>query len=158
MCRQILTRKRHACFNLAFLIPFADCTPIDAMAQIHSQREPMKIGAVFAKNCADHVTEKDGKLRTHDATFAPSDEIPSVPSCHRDRASRCPSDAGFEAELLLLICKSAATWPPESRKPSDSKGAENSPSNGRPMAQIGARSRAMSLQRKRRLGDNRPVS
>jgi hypothetical protein len=130
---------------LPFLTPFADCTPIDAIAQIHSQRDPMKIGAVFAKNCADHVTEEDGKLRTHDATFAPSGDIPSAPSCHRDRAFRCPTDAGSDAELLLLICKCAATWPPESRKPSDSKGAENSPSDGRPMAQIGARSSAMSL-------------
>lgn len=148
MCRQNLTRKRHACFNLAFLTPFADCTPIDALAQFHSQRNPTKIGAAFAKNCADHVTEEGGKLCTHDATVTPSDDIPSAPSFNQDRASCCPSDAGSDADLLPPICKSAAACVPESCKPSDSREAENSPSNGCHVAQIGGRSSAISMHKK----------
>jgi hypothetical protein len=130
MCRQKHTAKRHACFNLAFRTPFADCTPTHALAQFHSQRDPTRIGAAFAKNYADYVTDEGGKLCTHDATLAPSDDIPSAPSFHQECASCCPSDAGSDADLLPPNCKSAAAWAPESCKPSDSREAENSPSNG----------------------------
>jgi hypothetical protein len=42
MCRQNLTRKRHACFNLALLINVAEPAPFHAKSPIHSKRDQSK--------------------------------------------------------------------------------------------------------------------
>ena len=70
MCGQNLTRKRHACFNLALLTHFADPAQIRAKSPIHSKRDQTKVRLLIAKNCADHVTERTGKLHANVATFA----------------------------------------------------------------------------------------
>jgi hypothetical protein len=100
---------------------------------------------------ADRVTGESEKVEPkcldEDSSLVPVSGVPSARSIHLDRASRCPSDADSDAQVLPPICKSAAAEEPKSCQTSDSKETEFFV-EWMPMAPIAVRTNVMSRQKK----------
>ena len=125
-----------ACFNLALLTHFADPAPLHAKSPIHSKRDQTKIRVVIAKNCADHVMEKAGKLHVNVAAFAAMLRHRATSEARRlviwtARPAALPMKVPTP-NCYRRFAKALHACAPELRKPSDCREAENSQSNDCP--------------------------